>query len=94
MQDVVEHIDEIDQKVFFNKLFTIYQKINFIGRTPNLKSPFGLRNSFGDKTHINRFTDSSLRDFLRNIDFENIVVSAEDYKITGIVSLLRYPPYC
>tara|TARA_B100000989_G_C19482662_1_gene445897 strand:- start:718 stop:1377 length:660 start_codon:yes stop_codon:yes gene_type:complete len=93
MQDVIEHIHEIDQKLFFNKLFTMYEKINFIGRTPNLKSPFGLRNSFGDNTHLHRFTDKSLRDFLKNIEFENIIVSGEGYRVTGIVSFLRYPAY-
>ena len=58
MQDVIEHIPKINQKNFFKELKSKYKKINLIGRTPNLKSPFGLRNSFGDNTHIYRFTDN------------------------------------
>ena len=53
MQDVIEHIDHKSQKEFFDKLHEKYDFINLIGRTPNLKSPFGLRNSFGD-SHIYR----------------------------------------
>ena len=93
MQDVIEHIPKISQKKFFEELNLKYEKIYLIGRTPNLKSPFGLRNSFGDNTHLYRFTDKSLRDFLREIGFINIIISNEPYKITGLVSLLRYAPY-
>ena len=93
MQDVIEHIKEKKQKIFFDQLKLRYNQINFIGRTPNLKSPFGLRNSFGDNTHIYRFTDTSLKDFLINLGFKNIKVSNEPYKITGITSFLRYFPY-
>ena len=93
MQDVIEHIPKINQKNFFKELKSKYKKINLIGRTPNLKSPFGLRNSFGDNTHIYRFTDKSLSDFLKDLGFVNISVSHEPYKITGLVSLLRYVPY-
>lgn len=93
MQDVIEHISETIQKEFFVELQKKYKTIYFIGRTPNLKSPFGLRNSFGDNTHIHRFTDRSLKDFLKNMGFKNIIIKNESYKITGIVSLLRYPLY-
>ena len=48
MQDVIEHISIDKQKIFFQELFSNYEEIYFIGRTPNLKSPFGMRNSFGD----------------------------------------------
>ena len=93
MQDVIEHISIDKQKIFFQEIFSNYEEIYFIGRTPNLKSPFGMRNSFGDNTHIHRFTDNSLRDFLFKLDFTNIHIKNEDYKITGITSLFRYPPY-
>lgn len=93
MQDVIEHISEVSQKKFFLELQKKYKIINFLGRTPNLKSLFGLRNSFGDNTHIYRFTDKSLHDFLKNMGFENINIRHESYKITGIVSLIRYPLY-
>jgi len=93
MQDVIEHISFENQKVLFKIICSKYEQINFIGRTPNLKSPFGLRNSFGDNTHIYRFTDTSLKDFLRSLDFENITIAKEKYKITGIVSLMRFLPY-
>jgi len=93
MQDVIEHISFEKQKAFFEIIFSKYDQIYFLGRTPNLKSPFGLRNSFGDNTHINRFTDNSLNDFLENLGFKNIRVTKEDYKITGIVSFLRFIPY-
>ena len=63
MQDVIEHIPESDQREFFKKLSLFYEEIFFIGRTPNLKSIFGLRNSFGDNTHIYRFTNHSLISF-------------------------------
>ena len=93
MQDVIEHISESIQKKFFFELQKKYKTIYFIGRTPNLKSPFGLRNSFGDNTHIHRFTDRSLKNFLKNLGFKNIIIKNESYKITGLVSLLRYPFY-
>ena len=93
MQDVIEHISELNQKNFFKELKSKYKKVNLIGRTPNLKSPFGLRNSFGDNTHIHRFTDTSLRDFLKDLGFLNIIISNEPYKITGFTSFLRYFPY-
>ena len=93
MQDVIEHISESSQRKFFLELQKKYETINFVGRTPNLKSPFGLRNSFGDNTHIYRFTDKSLENFLKNMGFKNIIIKNESYKITGIVSLLRYPFY-
>ena len=93
MQDVIEHIEIDSQKIFFEKLKSNYKQIILIGRTPNLKSPFGLRNSFGDNSHIHRFTDNSLKDFLANLGFNNIKVSNEPYKITGVTSFLRYLPY-
>jgi len=93
MQDVIEHIKIDSQKIFFEQLRSKYKQINLIGRTPNLKSPFGLRNSYGDNSHIYRFTDNSLKDFLANLGFRKIKVSNEPYKITGLVSFLRYLPY-
>ena len=93
LQDVIEHIKIDELREFFKKLSSFYQNISLIGRTPNLKSPFGLRNSFGDNTHIYRFTDHSLRDFLLNLDFYEIIIKGEEYQITGITSMLRYLPY-
>jgi len=93
MQDVIEHIRIDSQKIFFEKLKTSYEQINLIGRTPNLKSPFGLRNSYGDNTHIYRFTDKSLKDFLVDLDFRHIKISNEPYTITGLTSFVRYVPY-
>jgi len=93
MQDVIEHISIDKQRLFFQMLFSKYEQIYFIGRTPNLKSPFGMRNSFGDNTHLYRFTDNSLRDFLKKLDFSNVFITNEGYQVTGITSLFRYPPY-
>ena len=74
MQDVIEHIKIDNQKIFFEQLKSKYKQINLIGRTPNLKSPFGLRNSYGDNSHIYRFTDNSFKEFLANLGFNNITV--------------------
>lgn len=93
MQDVIEHIPLDAQRAFFLNLRKNGVNIKLIGRTPNLKSPFGLRNSFGDNTHIYRFTDVSLRDFLIEMGFKNIDINSEPYKITGLVSLVRSIPY-
>ena len=93
MQDVIEHISFYKQKLFFEVLFKKYEQIYFLGRTPNLKSPFGLRNSFGDNTHIHRFTDTSLNNFLEKLDFKETIITKEVYSITGLVSFLRYPLY-
>ena len=93
MQDVIEHISFEKQKLFFQIISSKYEKIYFLGRTPNLKSPFGLRNSFGDNTHMHRFTNTSLNDFLEKLGFKNIKVTKESYKITGIISFLRFFPY-
>jgi len=93
MQDVIEHISKNKLRVFFLKLSKIYSRIYFLGRTPNLKSPFGLRNSFGDNSHIYRFTDNSLKSFLKDLGFNYIFIKNENYKITGITSFFRYFPY-
>jgi len=93
MQDVIEHIPIQSQKNFFERLSNKYNQISFIGRTPNLKSIFGMRNSFGDNSHLYRFTDSSLRDFLKQLGFKAILIRGENYEITGITSLLRFIPY-
>ena len=93
MQDVIEHISFEKQKIFFKELSKKYDAIYLIGRTPNLKSPFGLRNSFGDNTHLYRFTDSSLKDFLKELGFSFYYISSEPYQITGIISFLRFIPY-
>jgi len=93
MQDVIEHISFDKQKALFKIIFSKYDQIYFLGRTPNLKSPFGLRNSFGDNTHLHRFTDTSLRNFLEKLDFKNTTITKENYLITGVVSFLRYPLY-
>lgn len=89
MQDVIEHVPLEAQKKFFHDLRSRGIRVTLIGRTPNLKSPFGLRNSFGDNTHIYRFTDVSLRDFLCELGFRNISICSEPYKVTGLVSLVR-----
>ena len=93
MQDVIEHIPKNEQKNFFEELLKIYDEIKLIGRTPNLKSTYGLRNSFGDNTHIHRFTDGSLKSFLNDLGFYKITIHSEPYQITGLVSFLRYFPY-
>ena len=93
MQDVIEHIPKLEQLNFFKNLTNQYQEIFFIGRTPNLKSPFGARNSFGDMTHLYRFTDTSLKSFLNEIGFQEIKIYHEPYRITGLTSLMRYPLY-
>lgn len=93
MQDVIEHIPLRDQFVFFQKLKNIYENIHLIGRTPNLKSIYGLRNSFGDGTHIHRFTDKSLENFLKEMGFQKTSISREPYRITGIISFFRSIPY-
>ena len=89
MQDVIEHIPKNEQKIFFEDLLKIYDEIRLIGRTPNLKSTYGLRNSFGDNTHIHRFTDSSLKSFLKIWVFIKFLFTGT-YQITGLVSFLRY----
>ena len=93
MQDVIEHIPQKDQLIFFQKLMNIYESIHLVGRTPNLKSIYGLRNSFGDTTHIHRFTNKSLENFLKEIGFQTISISHEPFRITGITSFLRSIPY-
>ncbi len=93
MQDVIEHIPLEAQRAFFDELRLAGKKVTLIGRTPNLKSPFGMRNSFGDNTHIYRLTDTSLKDFLSQMGFNKISIHSEPYKITGLVSLARSVPY-
>ena len=93
MQDVIEHIPKNEQKIFFEDLLKIYDEIKLIGRTPNLKSTYGLRNSFGDNTHLYRFTDSSLKSFLNDLGFHQISIGPEPYQITGVISFLRFCLY-
>ncbi len=93
MQDVIEHIPKLEQKNFFKDLNDKYEEIFLIGRTPNLKSPFGARNSYGDMTHLHRFTDCSLKNFLNQIGFQKVITHHEPYRITGVTSFMRYLPY-
>jgi len=93
MQDVLEHVPFETLKEFFEGLRASGATFSLLGRTPNLKSPFGLRNSFGDNTHLHRFTDLSLKQFLHSLGFTNIAIHAEPYKVTGITSLIRSIPY-
>ena len=93
MQDVIEHIPKDELVRFFSDLRSFGVKLRFIGRTPNLKSPFGLRNSFGDNTHIHRFTDHSLNEFLKDLGFNEILIRSEPFEITGVVSFIRFFPY-
>ncbi len=93
MQDVIEHIPPNEFKKFIADLKNQNKKIRLIGRTPNLTSPFGLRNSFGDNTHILRFNNISLEDYLKKAGFSEIHIKAEPYQITGIVSFFRFLPY-
>ena len=90
LQDVIEHIPKDKLKLFLDVISYKYKNINLIGRTPNLKSPFGLRNSFGDNTHIHRFTNISLNQFLKDLGFSNNLVKSEPYLITGLTSFIRY----
>lgn len=94
LQDVIEHIATEALKDFLNDYrMAIGTLPRLIGRTPNLKSHYGLRNSFGDNTHLHRFTERSLKDFLLDLGYGRICVKEEPYKITGLTSLLRYAPY-
>jgi hypothetical protein len=93
LQDVIEHITAQDfyQAIKFLRSSGCHPRI--IGRTPNLSSPFGLRNSFGDLTHIHRFNSKSLEEYFFNTGFKKIIVNGEPYVVTGIVSLVRMFAY-
>jgi hypothetical protein len=94
IQDVIEHIDESALKDFFDEFKVVAGKLpRLIGRTPNLKSHYGLRNSFGDNSHLHRFTERSLRNFLSELGYKSICIKEDPYNITGIISFLRYVPY-
>lgn len=94
MQDVIEHIRPEEMKAMLDEYMNKSNNLpRLVGRTPNLKSTFGLRNSFGDNTHILRFTDNSLRSYLAELGYTNIKIKNEPYIITGVVSLARYIPY-
>ena len=93
LQDVIEHIQFYELKEFFEKIKDLGCDFTLLGRTPNLASIFGLRNSFGDNTHIHRFTDRSLSDFIGRIGFASCDIRSEPYRVTGIVSALRMIPY-
>jgi len=94
MQDVIEHIRPEEMKSMLDEYMNKSNNLpKLVGRTPNLKSTFGLRNSFGDNTHILRFTDTSLRSYLADLGYTNIQIKNEPYIVTGIVSLARYIPY-
>jgi hypothetical protein len=93
LQDVIEHIQFSELKEFFEQIRDLGCDFTIVGRTPNLTSIFGLRNSFGDNTHIHRFTDRSLSDFLGGIGFTSVDIRSEPYRVTGIVSALRMIPY-
>lgn len=93
MQDVIEHIPFKNIQQFFIRMREKGVQYTLIGRTPNLTSPYGLRNSFGDNTHIHRFNNISLGDYLCSLGFTSCQIKAEPYKITGMVSLLRFIPY-
>lgn len=90
LQDVIEHIPIAEFQYSISYLKKMGCSIRILGRTPNLTSPFGLRNSFGDLTHIHRFTNRSLKQYLEMAGFKKINVKDEPYTITGITSFLRF----
>ena len=93
LQDVIEHIDSDELKNFLVKLSLKGCKFKMIGRTPNVSSIYGLRNSFGDSTHIHRFTERTLREYLSKMGFQITNIKSEPYQVTGLVSAFRMFPY-
>ena len=93
LQDVIEHITLKELRDFLIELSLRGCEFKIIGRTPNVASLYGLRNAFGDSTHIYYFTERTLREHLKKIGFQVINAKSEPYKVTGLVSAFRMVPY-
>lgn len=93
LQDIIEHITFKELQDFFIKLSLRGCKFKIIGRTPNVSSLYGLRNAFGDSTHIYHFTERTLREHLMKLGFQVINIKSEPYQVTGLISALRMMPY-
>ncbi len=76
--DVLEHIHEDEAVPFLIKLNRVLrEKGRIVIRTPNGASPFGLRNQYGDPTHVNVVTATKLH-FWAGLAGLNIIYSGPD----------------
>ncbi len=73
MRDVIEHFDKEETYELISNLYkALTQSGSVIIQTPNGQSPFVGKILFGDFTHYQAFTDSSINQLFSSIGFKNI----------------------
>jgi predicted TPR repeat methyltransferase len=88
--DVLEHLP-LDTG--FDLLSSVFAKLNKGGRliihVPNAEGLYGMRIRYGDLTHEQAFTPTSIRQMLKTVGFSTITPSEDKPIIHGLPSLAR-----
>ena len=91
LMDILEHLERAE---LFDLLARVRNALKKQGSVvihlPNAEGHFGLRMRYGDLTHENSFTPSSIRQALAVCGFQNILCFEDKPVVHGINSLIRY----
>ncbi|OUJ75356.1 class I SAM-dependent methyltransferase [Hymenobacter crusticola] len=88
--DILEHLP---LEGTFELLDSIFSKLNKGGRliihVPNAEGLYGMRIRYGDLTHEQAFTPTSIRQLLKTIGFSKVTYSEDKPVVHGILSFVR-----
>jgi len=88
--DILEHLP---LETAFDLLDRIFSKLNDGGRliihVPNAEGLYGMRIRYGDLTHEQAFTPTSIRQLLKTIGFNKVTYSEDKPIVHGVVSFIR-----
>ncbi len=91
IMDVLEHLEMDELLMLLDK---VHQKLNVDGilvvHVPNGAGLFGMRVRYGDLTHVNCFTSSSMRQLLSICGFNRIQHFEDVPVIHGVKSFVRF----
>jgi SAM-dependent methyltransferase len=83
--DVLEHISQDILPSFFREVRRILKDDGcFIARFPNCDSPFGLKNQFGDITHVSALGAGKAKWFCDEAKLQILSISGEAHPIMGV----------
>ncbi len=90
-RDLLEHFDRQQAYRFLSSCFSsLKTQGRLILQVPNANSPFFGRVLYGDATHEQAFTASSITQILSSVGYTNIKVFPWRPVISGLKSILRY----
>ncbi|GGE96285.1 class I SAM-dependent methyltransferase [Hymenobacter cavernae] len=88
--DILEHLP---LTFVFELLDSIFVKLNKGGRliihVPNAEGLYGMRIRYGDLTHEQAFTPTSMRQLLKTVGFSTVAYSEDKPVVHGVTSLIR-----